>query len=183
MNKVCEYCGNTFGPRANSNICFDCMPKGLTQSERNSKKKQLERKKTPIILTCPNCNEEFELPFGEVNRKYCFECMPKGLSKSEQTNTIRKYSKQKAIKLLGGKCICCDFNQYTSSLEFHHLDEDEKEFNIANRMHSLENEEMLNEVHKCVLLCSNCHRAYHANELEKEKEKIIKKEKEKKYVN
>ena len=164
--KICKYCGKTFGPRANSEICFECMPSGLTAAQRNTIKKKLERQANPIILKCPCCEKNFELPFGEINRKYCFECVPSGLTKKEQGNRIRFLAKMKMVNMLGGKCCLCGFNKYQSALEFHHINEDSKEFNISHRVSSFElNDEILKELDKCVLLCSNCHRALHANEI------------------
>lgn len=173
--KKCKKCGKEF-VRANCNFCYECLPSGLSESARHTAKNKLEREINPIILTCKNCNKDFILPYGEVNRLYCYDCMPKGLSKKEQSVIIRKMGKIKALKYLGGKCICCGFNQYPSSLEFHHIDESTKHFNIANKITSAQlNEALYKELDKCVILCSNCHRAYHAKELDQEKLKLIKK--------
>ena len=164
--KICKYCGTAFDKRPNSDICFECMPSGLTASQRNTRKKELERKANPIILRCPCCEKDFELPFGEINRKYCFECVPSGLNKLEQQTRIRYLAKRKLVNLFGGKCCLCGYDKYVSALEFHHIDDSEKEFNIGSRINSCEfSDKMLEEIRKCVLLCSNCHRAYHANEI------------------
>ncbi len=162
----CKYCKKEFGKRQNSEICYECMPAGLSNSERNKVRKILERKHNPVFSNCPSCEKKFEVPCGEVNRKYCFECMPSGISKQEQTNRVRYLAKAKMIRLLGGKCRICSYHKYQSALDFHHMDEGTKEFNIANRISSCDfNKEMLYELGKCVLLCSNCHRALHANEI------------------
>lgn len=47
-------------------------------------------------------------------------------------------------------------------LEFHHLDAEEKTFMVSrmvNRGHSIENIEA--EIHRCIVLCANCHRMEH----------------------
>lgn len=47
-------------------------------------------------------------------------------------------------------------------LDFHHVDEDEKEWDVsrrANRGHSIEN--IRTEIEKCMVLCANCHRREH----------------------
>ncbi len=169
--KICIHCGKEFGPRANCDYCFDCLPRGLKPTQIRTIKAQLERERNPIILKCPVCNKEFELPYGEVNRKYCFECMPKGIDKNEMNRKLRLFGKTRAANLLGGKCLVCGFDKYSSALEFHHLDGEDKEFNIGHRFTSFElSDEIVKEVEKCILLCSNCHRAYHAGELELENE-------------
>lgn len=165
--KICKYCGKNFEKRANSEICFDCMPAGLTASERNSRKRELERLKNPIYLECPRCNAKFELPFGEVNRKFCFDCMPKGLSKAEQSSISKATGKKRALGFIGQtECQVCGYNRYQSALEFHHLNGDEKDFNLATKICSSEiSEEIKDELKKCIVLCSNCHRALHAKEI------------------
>lgn len=55
---------------------------------------------------------------------------------------------------------CRDTRHYV--LDFHHKDPNEKEFTLANKARaSFFNEEVQNEIKKCVLLCSNCHREFH----------------------
>lgn len=164
--KVCRYCSKTGFKRPNSEVCYDCMPTGLTEVQRRMVRARLERKLNPIILDCPICSKKFELPFGEVNRKYCFECVPKGLTKEKAMKILRIHGKRKMVEMMGGKCFACGFNKYLASLEFHHLEEDSKEFNIGNRITGFHlSEDMLKELEKCILLCSNCHRAYHSGEL------------------
>lgn len=171
--KQCKKCGKDF-VRANCNFCYDCLPSGLSDSARHTAKAKLEREINPIIISCKNCGKDFILPYGEVNRHYCYKCRPKGISKTESHLLSRKFGKQKALDYLGGKCICCGFDTYISSLEFHHIDDSIKKFNIADKIKSVKlTEEIYKELDKCVILCSNCHRAFHAKELEPAKAQLI----------
>lgn len=171
--KQCKKCGKDF-IRANSSFCYDCLPSGLSDSARHTAKAKLERELNPIIISCKNCGQKFELPYGEVNRRYCYTCMPKELSKTESNMLLRKFGKKRALQYLGGKCVCCGFDAYPASLEFHHIDDSNKSFNISNKIKSTElSQEIYDELDKCVILCSNCHRAYHAKELESEKMELI----------
>ena len=167
--RQCKYCEQYFDNkgRPSSNICFNCMPAGLTPSQQHSRKRQLDREKNPKILYCPNCNKDFELPYGEVNRKYCYDCMPKGLSKNEQMSIARAMGKKHAVEYLGKECYICGFNKYLSALEFHHIDGGEdKNFNLSNNFTGYDlNDKIISELDKCIILCSNCHRALHAGEL------------------
>jgi 5-methylcytosine-specific restriction endonuclease McrA len=48
-------------------------------------------------------------------------------------------------------------------LDFHHVNPDEKEFNICTGIaRGFGRAKMLREVAKCVVLCANCHRKKHA---------------------
>ena len=51
------------------------------------------------------------------------------------------------------------YNKCVGALEFHHIDPKTKSFEISS--HSYKFETMKNEVDKCLLLCSNCHREEH----------------------
>jgi hypothetical protein len=49
-----------------------------------------------------------------------------------------------------------------SALDFHHINPDEKEFEIDIRKFSNTNlEDLQKEIDKCILLCANCHREEH----------------------
>lgn len=72
------------------------------------------------------------------------------------------YEWYRSIKESLGGCVKCGENTIIC-LDFHHQDPKEKEYNIvtmANRGFSKEN--ILKEIKKCVILCSNCHRKLHA---------------------
>ena len=61
-------------------------------------------------------------------------------------------------------CSKCGEN-HTACLEFHHLNEKEKSFGISHSIESMgySKEKMMNEIKKCIVLCSNCHRKLHSN--------------------
>ena len=66
----------------------------------------------------------------------------------------------------GGKCEYCGYNKNLAALEFHHRNPEEKEFQVDARAfsnHSLEKLER--ELEKCSLLCANCHRERHNQDL------------------
>ena len=62
--------------------------------------------------------------------------------------------KVECVKYKGGKCIVCNYDKYIGALDFHHINPEEKEFNIAQlRSYSLEF--LTKELNKCVLLSSH----------------------------
>lgn len=67
--------------------------------------------------------------------------------------------KKKCIDYKGGKCEICSYDNCNSAFDFHHINSFEKEFNISGK--TIWNEKLEQELQKCVLLCSNCHREVH----------------------
>ena len=67
------------------------------------------------------------------------------------------------------KCADCNISGYPHSwiLDFHHLDSSEK-FSIVSKMvhDGYGKEKILAEIEKCVVLCSNCHRIRHIEDVE-----------------
>lgn len=77
-----------------------------------------------------------------------------------RTKTFRKRTKDKAIEYKGGKCIICGYNRCASAMDFHHLDPSKKDFALSQNMCKAWSK-IKDELDKCVLLCSNCHREVH----------------------
>jgi hypothetical protein len=71
-----------------------------------------------------------------------------------------KDRKRKAVELLGGKCCQCGYNKNLSALDFHHINPEEKEYDFG-KLREKRWEDIIKELQKCVLLCSNCHREVH----------------------
>ncbi len=74
----------------------------------------------------------------------------------------RRMLKQKAVEYKGGKCICCGYDKYVGALEFHHTDPNGKDFSISAKGACRSWEKIKEEIDKCVLVCSNCHKEIHA---------------------
>ena len=68
------------------------------------------------------------------------------------------------LKYKGEQCSVCGYNKCKGALEFHHLDPNEKEFNISDYKKIGINKEVLEELDRCIVLCSNCHRETHYND-------------------
>lgn len=76
----------------------------------------------------------------------------------------RDECKRAAASLLGGVCQVCGYD-HVGALQFHHRDPAEKVNEIGNMIQRHPNiysvEDILIELSKCDLLCSNCHDVYH----------------------
>ena len=89
----------------------------------------------------------------------CAEANPNNYPKQKQRGLLRKIQ---LINEFGGKCQECGYNKNIAALEFHHINPDEKEFQLDMRHLSNTNlEKLKEEADKCQLLCANCHREIH----------------------
>jgi hypothetical protein len=82
------------------------------------------------------------------------------LCNSCHVNRRRFALKAKAVEYKGGSCIDCGYNKCSTAMHFHHLDPDQKEFQIGGK-HSYSWLRIKEELDKCVLLCANCHSERH----------------------
>lgn len=63
-------------------------------------------------------------------------------------------------------CTICGYNKCMASLDFHHVVSEDKKFTIGASSMRRSNKSIVEEINKCILLCSNCHRQIHYEELE-----------------
>jgi predicted HNH restriction endonuclease len=68
-----------------------------------------------------------------------------------------------AIAAKGAKCEVCGYDKCMEALEFHHLNESDKNFGLSEKGYARSWERVEKELKKCVLLCANCHREIHAD--------------------
>lgn len=86
------------------------------------------------------------------NQRRCKKC------RSQHVTENRRNNKKKLVSIFGGKCLICGYNKHFGSLEFHHLNPEQKSFSISRRGLCISFESALEEAKKCILLCSNCHK-------------------------
>ena len=108
---------------------------------------------------CGQCGETGPNKFYGRKKSVCGECHNK------YTLGMGQKRKTKAREHLGGKCSVCGFDKYPSALAIHHKDPAVKDSKFAG-MRGWSWNRIARELESCVLLCHNCHGAYHAGELE-----------------
>lgn len=117
------------------------------------------------MINCPKCNQK--KPESEFYKKtktsyqtYCKKCF--------NAYCVERWinRKKKMIHLKGGKCVDCgikyDEHNYVI-FDFHHKDPSLKEKDWGELRKTSE-KNIIKELDKCVLLCSNCHRMRHSIE-------------------
>ena len=116
-------------------------------------------------MLCPFCQREFELcqeGSGGSNRIFCYDCLPIIRDRHKRNRAryvlLRKYANR--LKREKG-CARCGYNEGAAAVEWHHPenDKDGDPSTLLNK--SLK--AYLDEVNKCILLCSNCHREIHCD--------------------
>lgn len=107
--------------------------------------------------TCRTCGTtktlvEFYGDSGHRVRHHCRECERKKMAQLYAANKvfIQEY------KLSRG-CTDCGYNAHPEALEFDHLPEFVKKFNISANI-SRPREQLEREIAKCEVVCANCHR-------------------------
>tara|TARA_R110000851_G_scaffold170015_1_gene316347 strand:+ start:703 stop:1137 length:435 start_codon:yes stop_codon:yes gene_type:complete len=80
----------------------------------------------------------------------------------ESTKRRQRLTKARLVESKGGKCCIpgCDYDTCHTSLNFHHLVEEDKSFGIGDRK-CAPIEELLKEAEKTILVCTNCHGEIH----------------------
>lgn len=88
------------------------------------------------------------------------------MNNTKSVQRSRKRKKEYAIQQFGGKCQVCGYGKCIEALEFHHIDENGKKHNPSNLIIAKSWENAVQELEKCILLCSNCHREVHYKKID-----------------
>lgn len=101
--------------------------------------------------------------------RYCKECTKRvgratSSKRSSYIKTNREDRKTELVNILGGKCMRCGYDEFMAGLDFHHVAHHSKRFNIAKMLSetttkTADRTELMKELDKCALLCSNCHKS------------------------
>lgn len=154
LNKIAELTGKSL-----TTIRYWVNKHKLKSSYKTFKEQQ--KKIYDKVRICPKCSQEKELKEFYKKRgkdsasSYCKSCSTKQVL--ERTQSF----KTKMVEYKGGKCIVCSYAKYYGTLEFHHLDPKEKDFNPSKFRFNTFDDKVKQELDKCVLLCANCHREVH----------------------
>lgn len=159
----CKKCGKLFSIRFKDNdgkehncqrrkYCFDCSPYGC----RNTSKLETIKSDANGLRICNKCGKSFM----SKRRLVCNTC---------NVNKQRQRKKDYLMSIVGYNCWRCGYggsSKYVSILDMHHINPDNKMFDLNITSISKKSKyEILEESKKCVLLCSNCHREYHYTDL------------------
>lgn len=88
---------------------------------------------------------------------------------SKSSDNVKKWRKSvraKLVKALGSRCVICEYSKCINALELHHIDPSIKEFTLGRIIaNPTKLEHIIKEAKKCILLCANYHREFHAGQI------------------
>lgn len=97
---------------------------------------------------------ESTFSYRKDGRYRCRKCS------SDSVIKRRQELKKMSVNYKGGKCLLCGYNKCMSAMEFHHINPNEKDFQVSGK--SISWEKIKIELDKCILVCSNCHQEIHS---------------------
>lgn len=106
-------------------------------------------------VTCKECYKTLN------NQSYMNSSSSRKQKVAERRNRVKAENKEiiKKVKDDNPCCFCGETEH--CCLDFHHKDPTQKEFEISNSMKKNKGK-LVEEIDKCVVICSNCHRKHHA---------------------
>ena len=98
--------------------------------------------------------------YNLTTNKITISCV---LRRYKRTKRIHNNKRKQLLHMLKENgCAVCGYNKYDGSLHFHHVNPEDKKY-IINR-DTLSRKDLVEELNKCILLCSNCHGETEGNE-------------------
>lgn len=138
------------------NVCQSTVRYWLNKFSLKTKNKSFIQSKQ-LFYKC-KCGETDPNYFYGNKKQICSKCQNK-------YNTLKaRQNKIQGVEYLGGKCKKCGFDKYMSALDFHHINELEKDIKFKSSRQWSWNK-LRQELDKCILLCSNCHRGVHSGDI------------------
>ena len=129
--------------------CSRCrVEKGITDFHR------LKRSKDGRNGVCIKCRRELYSVYSSQ------ENVRKKIAKNSMDTYWRRKRLVDRYKMTYG-CYICGYKKCTEAMDLHHVNPRTKTARIASMMRS-KMSKLKAEIRKCVILCSNCHREFHA---------------------
>ena len=162
---ICEICGNEFSIDWRKNKEARKTPCKFCSSSCSRVRKHSKETKEKISNSLTKREKQYCKCGNELSKNnrsgMCCKCISKNKKTSYQNIVSwRNRKKEELVKYKGGKCEVCGYSRCLKAMDFHHLDPNEKEFTISSKIRGLD--KLYEEVDKCILVCSNCHREIHA---------------------
>lgn len=113
-----------------------------------------------LVCEIHGLSNHTETKNGNVKPRY--RCLKYGAKRVSENIEIKR---EKAYEKYGNSCKVCGYDRCRNSLEFHHINPEDKEI-TPSKVFSRSWDKIQKELDKCILLCANCHREVHAGLIE-----------------
>lgn len=111
-------------------------------------------KKNGVNTECKECRKIYIQKHYQENKQYYKD------KTKRRVEELREWLKEFKSNL---KCEKCG-EDHPACIDFHHKDEMDKEFDVSKAIcKGFTKERILEEIAKCIVVCSNCHRKIHWN--------------------
>lgn len=110
------------------------------------------------MKVCTKCGKEKSIEEfyknGNRMQSTCKDCFKESIRNTylEKTERVNQYKESIGCEKCGERRV--------HLLDFHHKDKSQKDFNISDKTRMCF-EKLMEEINKCFILCSNCHRDFH----------------------
>jgi len=137
-------------------MIFICMKKCYTcqQEKETVEFNKSKCRKDGLNSICKECSKKRSKQYYKENTEYHRKAVYRNKQQyGEQLRGWISDLKSGGCCICGEKEICC--------LDFHHIDSKTKDFAISSLVYNLSRKKLGNELTKCAIVCSNCHRKIH----------------------
>lgn len=152
---------------------YQCNKCGITLTKDN----WFKSCKTNNTYQCKNCYRIYKYGYYKKHEKHIQNYQKKYHQRNG--NALRKKAKQyhkqhydeqqylrqqimHNLKING--CAICGYDKCDAALVFHHVNQEDKKMDVAQRILQRKNNIIVKELNKCILLCCICHREIHEKE-------------------
>jgi len=98
----------------------------------------------------------------EKSHRYLLKHRTEMTEKARNNYRIRRREWLDVIRNLNmDKCSRCGYGEHFCAIEFHHVDPITKMETISRLMKNKPTPKLINELKKCIPVCSNCHKVIH----------------------
>lgn len=102
-------------------------------------------------IICKQCHRQMRRAWYRANKQHHLQ----NIRRFNQTVNERISNWKKTLKC----CVCSE--KESCCLEFHHVDDTTKDFNLSHSWRTVGLPKYISELNKCVVVCSNCHKKIH----------------------
>lgn len=160
--KVCSKCGFE---KTESEFAKDCSNKdglrGMCKECRRKYEAEYRSKNRDKLLEYAREYRENNPDKLKIYRESAYnKNKDMNLEKNREYQKQRREKNKQKLYLYKTPCVKCGESR-SYVIDFHHINPDEKLFNISTAGSRHTDVDISNEVKKCICLCRNCHQEYH----------------------